>query len=621
MQVKFSFKLEIYHLLMPGHPDKVENVLSMNNKLRIIAFIMLAIGALPILLAAQVVPTPSPTPKPMQITGLPGDPQPNIEVLTLPNRPLPSAERVGVDQMNQLSMTLEEAVTLALQNNNDIDNTRIGVKIAEFNFRAADAIYVPTVTSDSFYQRATTPTASTISGAGSSGSVTQTTASANLGASGFSRKYGGSYQATLSNSRTTTNNLNATLNPQFPSGLILTYIQPLRRGLRIDTNRRNIEIAKKNLSLTDVQFRQKVIDVVNQVEQGYWDLVFALRNLQVQNDAVKQARVQLESNQRLVKQGVLAPIEIVAATAQITTFEQNVYSAQESVTKAENTLKTLILKERTSDIWSRPLTPVTPVELSAPKIPLEIAIGDALRNRMELQQLDKTAEINEINTRYFKDLLKPQINFIGTYTGTGLAGGSNPVTRTSSPVDSNLLARVNQLSAIQGISSLIIPPTISVTSPPANLVGNYFGSVGNLIKNDFPTYRFGISISFPFKNRIAEAQFGQSLAQGSQIKNQRSQAELLIEADVRNALQALRSAEAKLASANASRLAAEQLFESEQRQFRAGTATVYLIFQRQTDLLNAQSRELQAQTDLNKAIANFQRATGNTLTVNRITVR
>ncbi|MBA2493120.1 MAG: TolC family protein, partial [Acidobacteria bacterium] len=117
------------------------------------------------------------------------------------------------------------------------------------------------------------------------------------------------------------------------------YIQPLLRGRRFDINRRNIEIAKKNLSLTDSQFRQRAIEVIAQVEQAYWDLAYALRNLQVQIDAVKQARQQLESNQRLVSKGVLAPIDIIAANTQITTFEQSVYTAQEAITRAGTILK------------------------------------------------------------------------------------------------------------------------------------------------------------------------------------------------------------------------------------------------------------------------------------------
>jgi HAE1 family hydrophobic/amphiphilic exporter-1 len=78
--------------------------------------------------------------------------------------------------------------------------------------------------------------------------------------------------------------------------------------------------------------------------------------------------------------------------------------------------------------------------------------------------------------------------------------------------------------------------------------------------------------------------------------------------------------EARLASAAASRAAAEQLYESEQRQFRAGTTTLFLVFQRQTDLLQARSRELLAQTDLNRAISEFQRATGTTLAANNVSV-
>ncbi|MDQ3321430.1 MAG: TolC family protein [Acidobacteriota bacterium] len=553
---------------------------------------------------------------------LPTEPPPVAPNFEAPVRPLPSAERVGVDMMNQLSLSLDEAVRMALQNNNDVDSSRITVQIAEFNLRAARGVYDPAIVSQTYYESRTTPTASTIGGAGSSGSVTQKNFFGDVGVTGFSPFAGGFYNSSFTSGRNSTNNQNSLLNPQFPTALNFGYTQPLWRGLRFDLQRRNIEIAKKNLSLTDAQFRQRVIDVISQVEQSYWDLVFALRNLQVQIDAVKQARLQLESNQRLVAVGVLAPIEIVAANSQITTFEQNVYTAQESITLAENALKTLILKERTSDIWFRTLTPVTPVEIEAPRIPLEIAVGEALRNRPELQQLQANAEVNDINTRYFRDQTKPQIDLFATYTSNGLAGAANDLTRTNAnTVNPDLLARINQLSAAQNLSPLVINPTTSVSSPPENLVGGYFNSLSSLFSQKYPTYQVGVRLSLPLGNRVAAANLGSSLAQGNQITNQRAQAEQIVEADVRNTTQSLRSAEARLQSAAASRASAEQLFESEQRQFRAGTSTVFLVFQRQTELLAARSRELQAQTDLNKAISNFRRATGNTLNVNNIDVK
>jgi HAE1 family hydrophobic/amphiphilic exporter-1 len=351
-------------------------------------------------------------------------------------------------------------------------------------------------------------------------------------------------------------------------------------------------------------------------------LAFSLRNLQVQIDAVKQARLQLESNQRLVSKGALAPIEIVAANTQITTFEQNIYTAQESVTRAENNLKTLMLPERTSEIWGRAIVPVSPVELDVPKIPLEQAVGSALTNRQEIAQLQANAEINKINERFFRDQTKPQIDLIGSYTGNGLAG--TPTARatggTTNNTTSALTARVNELSTINGLPVLPTTPTTTGSTIPENLVGGYGQSLSNLATADYPTYRVGVRISLPIGNRTAKANFGRTLVEGKRIENQRAQIEQIIEADVRNTTQSLRSAEARLNSAAATRASAEQLYNSEQRQFRAGTTTVFLVLQRQNELVAARGRELQAQTDLNKAISEFQRATGTTLSANSVEI-
>lgn len=541
---------------------------------------------------AQTIPTPTPTPtisprvdtsQKVPSADLPNQTTPIAPNFQAPARPLPSSERVGVDLTNQMSLSLEEAVELALKNNNDIEASRTLVKIAEFSFKSSDAVYDPRFFSNSSYENLTNPVASIIGGAvGDSVTIQRLNNSAGL--SGLTRKHGASYTASFNSIISTTTNTNVTLNPQYPLNFSLTYTQPLFRGRKFDLNRRNIEIARKNLGLTDSQFRQRAIDVISNVERAYWDLVFALRNLQVQIDAVKQAKTQLESNQRMVEKGVTAPIDIVAATAQITTFEQSVYSAQEDVTQAENTLKTLMLPDRTDATWSRPLTPVSQVTLDPPRIPLEFAITDALKNRPEMSQFAVNAEVNKIDEKFFRDQAKPQIDLVGTYTTQGLSGA--PTDRPA----------------------------------PPSLQGSYFNSLAHLLKQDYPTYNVGVVISLPWKNKAAEANIGRVLAEGELIKNQKAQAEQIIEAQVRNTLQSLKSAEARLNAAIAARASAEQLYESEERLFRGGVTTFFLVQQRQTELLVARSRELQAQTDLNKAISAFQQATGNTLTVNNITV-
>jgi HAE1 family hydrophobic/amphiphilic exporter-1 len=214
------------------------------------------------------------------------------------------------------------------------------------------------------------------------------------------------------------------------------------------------------------------------------------------------------------------------------------------------------------------------------------AIGDALKNRPEITQLETNKAINQIDQDYFRNQTKPQIDLLGIYTTQGLAGtASNP----------------NRL-------------------PPETLRGGIGTSISQLFRQDFPTYRVGVAISLPWGNHVAKANLGRTLVEGEKIANQRAQTEQTIESEVRNALQALRSAEARLSSAIAARQAAEQLAASEERQFRAGTSTFFLVQQRQTELLGARGRELQAQTDLNRAISEFQRATGTTLSANNVTV-
>ena len=527
--------------------------------------------------------TPSPTPN---------APPPVAPSFDTPVRPMLSSDRIGVNSDDQMTLTLDQAIEMALKNNNDIDASRNDTKIADFGLRGARGVYDPLLLTDNYYEKVVTPTASAIGGA-VNGAVTQTRFYGSAGVSGFTPYAGGVYSALFNPNRTTSSNTNSFLNPQFPSSLVLTYTQPFWRNRRIDSNRRTIEIAKKNIEISDSQLQLKAIMAVSSVEQAYWDLVFAMRNLQVPVESLKQAKDQLESNKRLVAKGVLAPIEIVAANAQIANFEQLVYSAQEAVTRAENAIKTLILPDRTSAEWSRPITPVTPAALDVPHVALDNAVADALKNRPEITQLEKQADINRIDQKFYRDQAKPQIDLVGTYTAQGLAG-----TQTSAAIS----------------------PTTGLSRVPPNLVGGLFTSLGNLAALNYPSYHFGVNISLPWGNRVAKANLGQSLVNADKIANNRAQLEQTIEADVRNSLQTLRSAESRLASATAARAAAEELYNSEVRQFRSGTTTFYLVAQRQTDLLTARGRELQARTDLNKAISIFHRAIGTTLTVNNVTV-
>ena len=534
-----------------------------------------------------------------------------------PEKPLPTIERVGVNDGDALPLSLNEAIRLALENNNDIRASRIDVEMAEHNLTASRGAYDPRVFSESYFERTSLPVASFLGG-NNDGSLKVNNATSQIGLSGLSPKYGGSYQVDMSSTRYSSNNFFNTLNPVVSSKLTLTYTQPLVRGLRSDDTRRRIEIAKKNLTLSDVQFRQKATEIITNVEQAYWELVNSLKNLQVQVEAVKQSRAQVETNRRQVAQGVLAPIDVVEAEAQVKNFEQNVYSAQETVTKAENTLKTLMLPDRQADMWARALVPVTPVNLEAPRMALADAVSIAMESRYELAQLRTSGEINQIDQKFYREQVKPQVDLEVSYSTNGYAGS---LADTENPIVSDINALQKRVAELSNIAGL--PPTQSTsfnTTVPSNIQGGYGQSFVNMLGQNNPTVRVGVKISLPLKNRTAKAELGHSLAEGRRLETQRAQTEQMIEADVRNTLQAVRSSEARLAAAAASREAADQQYTSEQRKFKAGMSTVYLVLQRQTELVTARGRELQTQTDLNKAISDLQRAMGNTFRYRNVAV-
>jgi outer membrane protein TolC len=592
-------------------------------------FIFIILLAAGISVSAQdVTPTPSPSPvtaapaptpvvmatppvpdtQPVAPENLQGVPQiaPNYRS---EDRALPDLGRVGVDMAAQHPLTLREAITMALDNNKDIEVTRENVRIAEFDLQAARGVYEPRFTGDVHYERATVPNISFFSP--QLDKVTNDAIAGNAGFRAYVPHYGTIFDVRATNSQTRSTNLVSVISPQYNSDVTASITQPLFRGRSFDQNRRTIEVAKRNLSLTDTQFRQRTIEIIANVQRAYWDLTYALRNLQVQRDSLRDAKDQMEHNRRLVQEGQLAPIDVVAADTQVANFEQGVYDALNVVAQAENTLKNLVSANRNAPIWGESLTPVDSVDLDAPRTTLNEALTAALQNRPELEINQAQKDINAIDQRLYRDQKKPQIDLVASYTSSGVGGSLNP--NFSNP----LLAVC--------VSDPTLPQCVTGQANQQTLLQNVGGaatSVTDVLQNKYPTFRVGVQFNLPlFGDKTAKAQLGRSLVEGQRLQTQREQIEQNIQVDVRNALQVLRTAEARLRAAAISRENSAKQYESEQRKLDAGQSDVYRVLERQTALTAARSGELRAQTELNKAIADLQRATGNSLKDNNVQTR
>ncbi len=585
----------------------------------------LTIAAMPAVAGAQqeladgaIVAGPAPAP-----SAFPQDPAAPLEQtvpaaprLPQPRQAPPPEARIGVDESNPMPIGLNEAVQMALVRNRDIEVERINTQQAGYDVESAKGYYDVFINSSHLFDKAIVPVASALGG-GANGRVETTTVSSDL----TLRKAftsGGALEVGVQNARTTTDNVFTSVNPQFDTGLTLAFRQPLLRGFRMDDNRRRLRIANLRLDQSDAEFRQRVIDTIGSVQRGYWDLVFALRNVQVAREAVDLADQQLARLRRMVQEGINAPVDVVQVQAELERRRQNVFTALEGVTTAENNLKTLILAERTSTEWNRPLVPTDAARVTPVSYTLGEAVTTAITNRPELASLKVQEQINDVDVKYFKDQKKPQVDVFGSYGLTGLAGTQTSTTNPFSGQNTALLNRINEISGQLGLEPLPAPP---VTSVPGQLLGGYGSSLSNLFSNDFREVRVGVEINFPVQNRTAEANLGRAEAEGRKILAQRQTLEQRVEQEVRNALQAVQTARQVIDAATAAREAAEVQLSSEQRRYEAGLSTTFLILTRQNDLSDARGRELQALTDYNKAVADLQRVVGVTLSANSVDVK
>jgi outer membrane protein len=373
--------------------------------------------------------------------------------------------------------------------------------------------------------------------------------------------------------------------------------------------------------------------VITRVQQAYWELVFALRDQQNQLANLNLSRESLRNIEAQIAAGAKAPLERAEVQTELANRETALYSAIQAVAISENNLKVLIFKEPASPEWSAQLTPTDTPKFDTNPVNVTDALKAAHDNRPELRRLRLQNDINDIDIRFFKNQTKPQIDLTGTVALTGLAGASvativppgateplivgNPLTNASA----FLLSEIRRIQAATGVPETPVPP-IAVQGSVVNpiLVGGYGQDIRNLFRGDTRNITFGVAISFPFKNKTAEANLAGARIQKEQLQASVRSQEQIIEVDVRNSAQAVESSRQRVLSAREARINAEAQLEGEQRLYQVGRSTTFLLFQRENALANARASELRAETDYNKALADLQRATSTTLRANNVVV-
>ncbi len=531
------------------------------------------------------------------------DPQepvfPNVEKRPLP--PMPNLTRLGVTSDNVLTMSLNDAVRKALQNNNDIEIARDDVRFAETQLRSLEGVYDPIFSLTPQIDKRISPQPNRFGGATDSGTNSNTTYSINPAVFKQFSLGGGSYDLTFTNSKTNSNSTANLLNPFYSGNLGLTFTQPLLRNRSIDNNRRQIRIQKKRLEQSDADFRLRTIDVISRVQQAYWELVFSLRDQQNQLENLNLSRENLRNVEAQISVGAKAPLERAEVQTELANRESALLVSVQNVSIAENNLKQLIFRDSTAPEWSAQLTPTDQPAFDASPVNLIEALKEARANRPELRRLRLDTDINQIDLQYFKNQTKPQIDLTGTVALTGLAGTAFPL------FDEDGLPILDSDGR-------------QLFSAPDILRGGNNKMLKNLFSGNTRNVIVGVSIQFPLRNRTAKANLAGAEIQKNRLDATIRSQDQAIEVDVRNSAQAVETARLRVLSAREARINAELQLEGEQRLYQVGRSTTFLLFQRQNALTNARNSELRAETDYNKALASLQRATSSTLRSNNVVV-
>jgi outer membrane protein len=400
-----------------------------------------------------------------------------------------------------------------------------------------------------------------------------------------------------------------TLSPQLNSSFNFRLTQHLLQGFGFAPNTRYIRIAKNDREISDVAFRLQVTTTVDQIENMYWDLVYAYENVRVQKEQLAFAQRTLSDTQKQVQIGTLAPIEVVRAQSTVASDQQTLTLA---LTNLE--LQQLLMKNALSRTLVDPMLadaeviPTSTMELSAQEevVPTQDLVSDALGHRPELAEARINLSNTDISNKAIRSALLPSVDLFAYYGGQGLGGSQNPT---------NLCANQPPSEQAEGFCAGPNPSLPTMTNPaptyiPIAPTTSYGGTLNQLVNSTAPDKGAGISINIPLRNRAAQATQVRSEFEYRQAQLRIQQIENQVRIEVRNAQFGVRQNRASVDSAQAAVALARQSLDAEQKKYALGASTSTLVLQNQAAMTQAEVTLVSAKALYEKAEVELDRAVG-----------
>jgi outer membrane protein len=402
----------------------------------------------------------------------------------------------------------------------------------------------------------------------------------------------------FNNTHQTTNQPFSTLSPILNSNFQFKLTQPLLQGFGFLPNTRFIRLAKNNKEISDVAFRLQIITTVDQIENMYWNLVYAYEYVKVQKEAVAFAQKTLSDTQKQVQIGSMAPIQVVGAQSTVATDQQALILAETNLQLQELLMKNALSRTLVDPVLAEAeVIPTSDLQLPAqePIVPTQDLINDALNHRAELAESKIDLNSREMNNKAVKNALRPTLDLFAYYGGSGLAGDINPTAQFCSPTVASSFC----------INPANLPPQFATsrTAP-------YSTALQNLVTSAAPDKGVGLSLNIPIRNRLAQADQVRSELEFRQAQMRLQQIENQVQIEVRNAQFSLQQNRASVDAARASTEFSRQTLDAEQKKLALGASTSTLVLQDQSAYTSSESNLVSAMAAYEKARVEMDRATG-----------
>jgi outer membrane protein len=408
-------------------------------------------------------------------------------------------------------------------------------------------------------------------------------------------QWGGTLSAGFNNTHVTTNNPTTLLSPNLSSNMQFRLTQNLLQGFGFLPNTRFIRIARNNRKISDVAFRLQIITTVDQIENMYWDLVYAYENMKVQEESLTYAQKAYTDAQAQAEVGTIPPIQVVSAQSTVATNQQNLILAQNNLQLQELLMKNALSRSiedpvlAAADVIPTSTMLIPQQEPSTSTLDL---IAQALNQRAELTESRIDLDTRNMNNKTVRNAMLPTLDAYAYYGGSGI-GGDVARPTCSGIITSNCFNPANAA-----------PPFVH--GGPVS----YGGTVQQLFNGTSPDKGVGLSLNIPLRNREAQANQVRAQLEYLQAQVRQHQLENQVRIEVRNAQFDVRQNRAAVQAAQSAVDFAGQSLNSEQEKLKVGLSTQTAVLQQASVLTGAESNLVSAKAAYEKSRIELDRATG-----------